>query len=73
MKPTQNPNPSTSKGEFREPPHSKPNRSSSYEFHPSLIAMVWLQPFSGVEIENPGNHLLEFKDMCSCLSISGVT
>jgi hypothetical protein len=55
-------NPSISKGEFHEPPPSpKPNRSSSYELHPSLIAMVQAQPFSGLENENPCQHLLDFE------------
>ena len=63
---------STSKGEFSEPP-PKPNLSSSGELHPSLIAMVWAQPFLGHVNENPCQHLLEFEEMCSCLSILGMT
>jgi hypothetical protein len=35
--------------------------------------MVRAQPFSGFENENPYNHLLDFEEMCSCLSISGIT
>ena len=35
--------------------------------------MVRAQPFSGLENENPCNHLLDFEEMCSCLSISGMT
>ena len=73
MKPKSTQNLSSSKGEFSEPPPSKPNHSSGYELHPSLIAMVRAQPFSGLENENPCNHLLEFEKMCSCLSISGMT
>jgi hypothetical protein len=74
MKPTSNPNLSASKGKFLEPsPVSKPNRSSSYELHPSLKAMVRAQPFSRHENENPCNHLLDFEEMCSCLSILGMT
>ena len=72
MKPTQNPNPSASKGEFREPP-PKSTLSSGGELHPSLKAMVQAQPFSGLDSVNPCNHLLEFKEMCLCLSISGMT
>jgi hypothetical protein len=61
------------KGEFPEPsPSSKPNQSSSCELHPSLIAMVWAQPFFGYDDKNPCNHLLEFEEMCSFLSISGM-
>ena len=72
MKPTSNSNLSASKGEFSEPP-SKPNHSSGYELHPSLKAMVQAQSFSGHDCENPRHHLLAFKEMCSCLSISGMT
>ena len=63
---------STSKGEFPEPP-SKSNLSSGGELHPSLKAMVWALPFSRRDNENPCYHLLDFKEMCSCLSISGMT
>jgi len=35
--------------------------------------MVWAQPFSWHENENPFIHLLDFDEMCSCLSISGMT
>jgi hypothetical protein len=35
--------------------------------------MVRAQPFSGLDSENPCNHLLDFEEMCSCLSISGMT
>ena len=35
--------------------------------------MVWAQPFSGLDSENPCNHLLEFKEICSSMSISGMT
>ena len=72
MKPTSNPNPSASKGEFPKPP-PKPNFSSGRELHPSLKDMVWAQPFFGLENENPCHHLHEFEEICSCLSISGMT
>jgi hypothetical protein len=72
MKPTQNPNSLASKREFYEPP-PKPNLSSGGEVHPSLKTMVWAQPFSGHDNENPCYHLQEFEKMCSCLSISGMT
>ena len=39
-----------SKGEFIEPP-PKPNHSSGSGLHPSFIAMVRAQPFSGLENE----------------------
>jgi len=74
MKPTSNSNLSASKGELLEPtPVSKPTRSSGCELHPSLKAMVQAQSFSGHYCENPRHHLLAFKEMCSCLSISGMT
>ena len=72
MKSTSTSHLSASKGEFPEPP-SKPKISSGCELCPSLIAMVWAQPFSGLDSENPCNHLHEFEEVCSCLSISGMT
>jgi len=66
--------PSASKGKFLEPPPlSKPNPSSGCGLHPGLIAMVWAQPFSGHDNENPFHHLHKFKEMCSCLNTSGMT
>ena len=66
--------PSTSKGEFLEPTLvSNPAHSSGFELHPSLKAMVWAQPFTGLENENPCHHLHEFEEMCSGLSILGMT
>jgi hypothetical protein len=72
MNPTSNPYRSTSKGEFAEPP-TKPNLSSGGELHPSLKAMVQAQPFSRLDSKNPCHHLLEFEEICLCLSISGMT
>jgi hypothetical protein len=51
---------SVSKGEFSDPP-PKPNRSYGSGLHPSFIAMVRAQPFSGQYNENPCHHLHEFK------------
>jgi hypothetical protein len=74
MNPTPLKNCFASKGEFLEPPLSpKPNRSSGCGLCPSLIAMVWAQPFLGHDNENPCHQLHEFEEMCSCLSISGMT
>jgi hypothetical protein len=74
MKPTPVANPFASKGEFLEPSLvSEQNHSSGYELHPSLIAMVRALPFSGQDHKNPCQHLLDFEEMCSCLSISGMT
>jgi hypothetical protein len=74
MNPTPLKNCFASKGEFLEPPLSpKPNHSSGYGLCPSLIAMVRAQPFLGCDNENPCHQLHEFEEMCSCLSISGMT
>ena len=35
--------------------------------------MVRAQPFSGHYNENPCHHMHEFEEMCSCLSILGMT
>ena len=65
---------STQKGEFLEPPQSsKPITASSYELHPGFIAMAQDQSFSGLENEDPHNHLREFEQLCSCLAIDGMT
>ena len=72
MKPTPNPTLFALKGEFPEPP-SKPKISSGYELCPGLIATVRAQPFSRHYNENPCHHMHEFEEMCSCLSISGMT
>jgi hypothetical protein len=63
---------STSKGEFPEPPY-KPRILSGCELHPSFIAMVRAQPFSGHVNENSCHHLLEFEEMCLGLSIPSMT
>jgi hypothetical protein len=74
MNPTSNPYRSASKREFLEPsPISKQNHSSGYELHPCLKAMVWALPFSRHDNENPCDHLLDFEEICSCLSILGMT
>ena len=63
---------SASKGEFSEPP-PKLSFSFGYELCPGLIAMVRAQPFSGHDNENPYHYLVEFEEICSCLSIFGMT
>jgi hypothetical protein len=53
---------STIHGEFLEPqPSSKPTTASSFELHPGYIALVWDQPFSEAEDEDPHDHLREFE------------
>ena len=64
---------SAPKGEFLEPPKSsKPIIASGFELHPGFIAMVQEQSFSGYDHENPYDHLREFEQLCSCLSIAGM-
>jgi len=43
-----------------------------FQIHPTFIAMVWEQTFSGKEDENPYIHLHEIEQLCSCLNISGM-
>ena len=74
MKPTSNSNLSASKGGVSWAiTYFKTNLPSGGKLHPSLKAMVRAQPFSGHDNENPCHHLHEFEEMCSCLSISGMT
>jgi hypothetical protein len=75
MKPTSIQNPSTSKGGVLGATiFSKQKKLSSYyELHPRFKAMVWTQPFSNYNNKNPFNHLQEFEEMCSHLSILGMT
>ena len=66
--------PSTPKDELLEPPPSShPILTDSYELRPAFIAMVQEQSFSGRENENPYTHLREFEQLCSCLTIAGMT
>jgi len=65
---------SAPKGKSLEPPQSsKPTIASSYELCPSFIAMVQDQSFSRLENEDPHNHLRELEQLCSCLTIDGMT
>jgi hypothetical protein len=65
---------SVSRGEFYEPSQSsKWFLSSGYELRPGFIAMVWNRPFSRVINVEPYNHLQEFKELCLCLVILGMT
>ena len=62
------------KGELLEPPPSShPILIDGYELHPAFIAMVQEQSFSGIEDEIPYTHLREFEQMCSYLTIAGMT
>jgi hypothetical protein len=64
---------SATKCEFLEPPQSsKPITGFGYELHPGFIDMLREQPFSGFNDENPYHHLREFKQLCSCLTFSGM-
>jgi len=40
---------------------------------PGFIAMVQEQAFSGLDYKNPYHHLLEFEQLCACLTISGTS
>lgn len=60
-------------GKLLEPPKSsKSIIALGYELHPVFIAILWDQPFSGFDLENPDHHLLEFEKLCSCLHILGM-
>jgi hypothetical protein len=62
------------KGELLEPPPcSHPILTDGYELHPAFIAMVREQSFSSKEYENPYTHRREFEQLCSCLTIAGMT
>ena len=64
----------TLKGELLEPPpSSQPILTFGYKLHPDFIAMVREQSFSGIEDKNPYTHLREFEQLCSCLTIAGMT
>ena len=65
---------STFEDEFSEPSTSpKPYLVSGYELDPDIIAMVRERTFSGIGIEDPYNHLLEFEELCSYLVIPGMS
>ena len=55
------------------PPSSHPILTDGYELCPAFIAMVREKSFSGIEDENPYTHLCEFEQLCSCLTIAGMT
>jgi len=65
---------SSPKSEFYEPaPSADPILSISYELDSGYIAFVQGNSFSGRGCENPYHHLREFKQVCSCKKISGMT
>ena len=55
------------------PPSSKPILTNSYELRPCLITKVQEQSFSREKDDNPYAHPREFKQVCSCLHISGMS
>ena len=55
------------------PPSSKPILTNSYEIRPCFITIVQELSFSRKKDDNPYAHLLEFKQVCSCLHISGMS
>jgi hypothetical protein len=65
---------SISKDEFSEPSTSpKPFMDSSYELDPDIIGMVRGRTFSGLGIDDPYHHLLEFEELCSYLVIPSMS
>jgi hypothetical protein len=64
---------SAPKGKNLEPPSSShPIHTSGYELRPGFIAMATEQSFAGTE-ENPYTHLREFEQLCSCITIEGMS
>ena len=64
----------TIEDEFSEPSTSpKPFMVSGYELDPDIIAMVRERSFSGLGIEDPYHHLLEFEELCSYLVIPSMS
>jgi len=62
------------KSEFYQPPSpSDLVHTSSYELSSGFIALVQKNSFSGKDSENPYHHLCEFEQVCSCLTILGMT
>ena len=62
------------KGDLLEPPpSSQPILTDGHELRPAFTAMVLEQSFSGLEHENPYTQLHEFEQLCSCLTIVGMT
>jgi hypothetical protein len=57
---------------LQPPPSCHAILSDGYEIHPSLIAMVCAQSFSGRKDESSYAHLQEFEQNCSMLTISGM-
>ena len=57
-----------------EPPlSSQPILVDSYELRVSLINKAYECTFSRNEKENPYSHLLDFKQVCSCLNFLGMS
>jgi hypothetical protein len=54
------------------PPSSHPIKTSSYELHLALIALVQENSFTGTEAESPYIHLRGFKQVCSIIVIEGM-
>lgn len=62
------------KGAQLEPPNSLiPILIPGYEFCPCFIHLVRKQSFAGEEDESLYVHLREFKQVCSCLRIAGIS
>jgi hypothetical protein len=62
---------SAPKGDHLEPPPSSHSiTTSSYELHPSFVAMVREQSLSGDKDESPYSHLRKFEQIFLCLVIT---
>ena len=62
-----------SRGYLEPPPSCHPILSDGYEIHPSLLAMVRAQSFSGKKDKCPYAHLQIFEENCSLLIIPDMT
>ena len=62
-----------SRGYLEPPPSCHPILFDGYEIHPSLVAMVRAQSFSGKKDECPYAHLQIFEENCSLLIIPGMS
>ena len=65
---------STPRGKFLEPPSSEnPILTSGYEIPSGYITTVQKLSFSRLSSDNPYHHLREFKQLCSCITIVGMS
>ena len=58
--------------ELELPSSSQAILAVHYELHPSLIAMIQENPFSGEGDKSLYTHLRDFEQLCSCMHIQGM-